>query len=79
MSSYLVAFIVSDFGNVTNTDNPKLIQRVFTAKKNLDQTAYALDEGVKILDAIAKYLDVPYSLTKMDQAAIPNFRAGGLN
>ncbi|XP_055306447.1 aminopeptidase N-like [Sitodiplosis mosellana] len=79
-STYLIAFIVSDFGYTeTNaSDNNPTHQRVFTSKNKLSQTAYALDEGVKILNAISKYVSVPFSLPKMDQAAIPDFRAGAM-
>lgn len=79
MSTYLIAFIVSDFGyNERNaSDTNPTHQRVFTSKNKLSQTAYALEEGVNILNAIAKYVSVPFTLSKMDQAAIPDFRAGG--
>ena len=80
-STYLIAFIVSDFGyieaNVSDT-NPTY-QRVFTSKNKLSQASYALEDGVNILNAIAKYLAVPFTLSKMDQAAIPDFAAGGLH
>lgn len=70
---------MSDFGyvekNISN-DNP-VHQRVYTGKNKLSQTAYALSEGVNILNAIAKYVSVPFTLPKMDQAAIPDFAAGG--
>lgn len=78
MSTYLVAFIVSDFES-TNNNSTALPMRVFTHKSYLKQTTYALSEGEKLLKAIADYVKVPYALSKMDQAAIPDFRAGGSN
>lgn len=80
-STYLIAFIVSDFQYAEKnvSDSNPIYQRVFTSKNKLNQTAYALDEGVKILNAISKYVSVEFTLKKMDQAAIPNFRAGGLH
>lgn len=77
MSSYLIAFIVSDFD--FKKGDKQLVHRVFSAPYLVNQTAYALAEGEVILDAIAKYVNVPYTMPKMDQAAIPQFRAGGTN
>lgn len=81
VSTYLIAFLVSNFGyaekNASDT-NPTQ-QRVYTSKKNLDQTGYALDEGVLLLNTIADYLQVKFTLPKMDQAAIPDFSAGGFH
>lgn len=81
VSTYLIAFIVSDFGYVefNATDDNPTKQRVYANKDYVNQAEYALAEGVSILNAIAKYVQVPFSLEKMDQAAIPQFRAGGLN
>lgn len=78
MSTYLVAFIISDYKNSTinaSVTNPTQ-QSIFTPQEVLNQAKYGLDEGVIILNALEKYLKVPYGLTKIDQAAIPNFRAG---
>lgn len=61
------------------TDDNPTTQRVYANKDYVNQAKYALAEGVSILNAIAKYVQVPFSLEKMDQAAIPQFRAGGLN
>lgn len=78
MSTYLVAFVVSDYGNYTKNaskENPTQ-QSIFTSHDTLKQAQYGLDEGVAILNELEKYLKVPYGLPKIDQAAIPNFRAG---
>lgn len=81
MSTYLVAFIISDYKNLTknaSATNPTQ-QSIFTPPEVLNQAQYGLDEGVAILNALEKYLEVPYGLTKIDQAAIPNFRNGSFN
>lgn len=78
MSTYLVAFIISDYKSFTKAAsemNPTR-QSIFTPQEVLNQAQYGLTEGVALLNAIEKYLQVPYGLTKMDQTAIPNFRAG---
>lgn len=83
MSTYLIAFIVSNFKYneipAGIAENPT-IQRVYTSVNKLNQTTYALNEGVSLLNSISSYLDVPFSLKKMDQVAIPNdyFSAGGI-
>lgn len=78
MSTYLVAFIISDYKNSTinaSATNPTQ-QSIFAPEEMLHQAQYGLHEGVALLNAIEKYLKVPYGLTKIDQAAIPNFAAG---
>lgn len=78
MSTYLVAFIVSDFKYTEyyTTNGSSTAQRVIT--RNLNQTSYALTESIAILNAIEKYLQVSFPLSKLDQAAIPGSRVGGL-
>lgn len=78
MSTYLVAFIISDYKNSTinaSATNPTQ-QSIFAPQEMLHQAQYGLSEGVALLNAIEKYLQVPYGLKKIDQAAIPNFAAG---
>lgn len=77
MSTYLVAFIISDFTSVAS-NNTGIPMKVFTHAEYLSQASYALSEGEKLLKAIADYVNVTYALKKMDQAAIPDFRSGGL-
>lgn len=76
MSTYLIAFIVSDFEYKKN-NGKEFVHRVFSTPKDVCQTPYALAEGEAILNAIANYVKVPFSLPKMDQFAIPDFKAGG--
>lgn len=76
-STYLIAFIVSDFKFVDNPRTSKIRHRVFANPKDYREGQFAVVEGEKILDAIAGYLHVPFSLPKMDQFAIPDFNAGG--
>lgn len=80
MSTYLVAFIISDYVNntINASDKNPTQQSIYTSQETLNQTQYGLTEGVAILNALEKYLNVPYGLPKLDQAAIPDFRAGAM-
>lgn len=55
-----------------------ITHRVFTAQKYINQTEFALSEGVTILKTIEDYLQIPFTLPKLDQAAIPDFSVEGL-
>ncbi|XP_054718668.1 aminopeptidase Ey-like [Uloborus diversus] len=76
MSTYLLAFIVSDFkGNGTE----KGIEfSVWSREAVLDTTAYALDVGPKILQFYEGFFNVKYPLPKTDMVAIPDFSAGAM-
>lgn len=78
VSTYLIAFFVSDYEYTEKvaSDNNPYPQRVFTTKNKLHQTQYALNEGVNVLNAIENYLQVPYSLPKIDQTVVPNYPGG---
>lgn len=78
-STYLIAFIVSNFKFVENSPTSEFRHRVYANPNDYEIGEYAVAEGGRILNAIANYLQVPFSLPKMDQVAIPEFRAGGNN
>lgn len=72
-----MAFIVSDFLFKETTAKDGFKHRVFAKPTQIESAVFATDEGEKILRSIADYLQVNFSLPKMDQAAIPDFNAGG--
>ncbi|XP_074495247.1 endoplasmic reticulum aminopeptidase 1-like isoform X2 [Sebastes fasciatus] len=78
MSTYLVAYIVSDFLSVSKTSRHGVKISVYAVPEKIDQTAYALDAAVKLLDFYNEYFDIPYPLPKQDLAAIPDFEAGAM-
>ncbi|XP_073323015.1 endoplasmic reticulum aminopeptidase 1b [Pagrus major] len=78
MSTYLVAYIVSDFLSVSRTTQHGVKISIYAVAEKIDQTAYALDAAVKLLDFYDDYFDIPYPLPKQDLAAIPDFQSGAM-
>ncbi|MCJ8734507.1 hypothetical protein PDJAM_G00236430 [Pangasius djambal] len=79
MSTYLLAFIVSDFEAIEEMEGEVLI-RIFARKEaiNAGHGQYALNITGKILKFFEKYYNVPYPLSKSDQIALPDFNAGAM-
>lgn len=57
--------------NSNNGNSSPYLHRVFAQPMQIENTAFALDQGEQLLNAHSKYLNVQYTLPKMDQAAIP--------
>uniref|UniRef100_A0A182MRD1 Uncharacterized protein n=1 Tax=Anopheles culicifacies TaxID=139723 RepID=A0A182MRD1_9DIPT len=75
MSTYLLAFVVSDFQYRINGP-----QRVYVRPNAIQEATFALEAGVKILKALDDHLDIPYSayMPKLFQIAVPDFAAGAM-
>uniref|UniRef100_A0A671KCM9 Aminopeptidase n=1 Tax=Sinocyclocheilus anshuiensis TaxID=1608454 RepID=A0A671KCM9_9TELE len=78
MSTYLVAFIVSDFLSISKTSLHGVQISVYAVPEKIDQAEFALDAAVKLLDFYDDYFDIPYPLPKQDLAAIPDFQSGAM-
>ncbi|XP_017267900.1 endoplasmic reticulum aminopeptidase 1b [Kryptolebias marmoratus] len=78
MSTYLVAYIVSDFLSVSRTTQHGVQISIYSVPEKINQTAFALDAAVKLLDFYDDYFDIPYPLPKQDLAAIPDFQSGAM-
>ncbi|KAM3867648.1 endoplasmic reticulum aminopeptidase 1b [Diretmus argenteus] len=78
MSTYLVAFIISDFLSVSKTTQHGIKISAYAVPEKINQTAFALDAAVKLLDFYDDYFDIPYPLPKQDLAAIPDFQSGAM-
>ncbi|CAB3385000.1 Hypothetical predicted protein [Cloeon dipterum] len=77
MSTYLVAFVVSDFAHLeSNPGNTTF--RVWARQDAIEQARYSLEIGPKILDFYEEYFNVPYPLPKMDMIALPDFAGEGM-
>ncbi|KAF3689288.1 Aminopeptidase N [Channa argus] len=79
MSTYLLAFIISDFDFINNTIDNVLI-RIFARKTAIaaGQGDYALNKTGPILNFFEKYYNSSYPLPKSDQIALPDFNAGAM-
>ncbi|SPP87880.1 glutamyl aminopeptidase isoform X2 [Drosophila guanche] len=80
MSTYLAAFVVSDFAHKTTTSsvNPSIEVRTFAPAAQVEKTQYALDIGVGVLDYYINYFNISYPLPKLDLVAIPDFVSGAM-
>uniref|UniRef100_A0A8C1N143 Aminopeptidase n=1 Tax=Cyprinus carpio TaxID=7962 RepID=A0A8C1N143_CYPCA len=78
MSTYLVAYIVSDFLSISKTTLHGVQISVYAVPEKIDQAEFALDAAVKLLDFYDDYFDIPYPLPKQDLAAIPDFQCGAM-
>ncbi|CAH0725375.1 unnamed protein product, partial [Brenthis ino] len=73
MSTYLVAFAVTNFGNMTDNNFS-----VWARKEALPSAAYALEIGPKILKFLEDYYKIKFPLPKIDMIALPDFKAGAM-
>ncbi|OWR41732.1 Aminopeptidase N [Danaus plexippus plexippus] len=73
MSTYLVAFAVTDFGNMSDHNFS-----VWARKEALPSAAYALEIGPKILKFLEEYYKIKFPLPKIDMIALPDFKAGAM-
>lgn len=80
MSSYLVAFIISEFDCSPATIIDDVENSICSRKKTIEQRNWATNITPKILNALNQYTGINYNSTidKLDQVAIPDFAAGGM-
>lgn len=69
MSTYLVAFIVSDFANVSKEDHSVFAKSSLIEEGRGD---YALEIGVDTLSYLEEYTNVSYPIDKMYQVGLPD-------
>ncbi|XP_012944386.1 endoplasmic reticulum aminopeptidase 1 [Aplysia californica] len=80
MSTYLVAFVVCDFKNMTRRtqDGDGVEVRMFAPEDKIYMGSYALEAAVTVLERYNTFFGVRYPLRKLDLIAIPNFSAGAM-
>lgn len=76
MSTYLLAFAVSEFRSIVNSDPTEF--SVYSSQSTLNSMRYALDVGGKALEALEEYVGHNYTLGKMDFIAIDDFLMGAM-
>uniref|UniRef100_A0A3Q1B8L0 Aminopeptidase n=1 Tax=Amphiprion ocellaris TaxID=80972 RepID=A0A3Q1B8L0_AMPOC len=79
MSTYLLAFIVSEFGFIQDNSDDLLV-RIFARKPAIaaGQGDYALNKTGPIMKFFEEYYNYSYPLPKSDQIALPDFNAGAM-
>ncbi|KAM7423677.1 hypothetical protein PAMA_000167 [Pampus argenteus] len=80
MSTYLLAFIVTDFVSIESNQHQDLLIRIWARRKAIEasQGAYALNVTGPILQFYEHYYNISYPLSKSDQIALPDFNAGAM-
>ncbi|VDK47972.1 unnamed protein product [Anisakis simplex] len=78
MSSYLLALTVTDFDYNEGATRRGTRFRVWSRKEALNQTLYALESGIRVLEFYEDYYDIPFPLEKQDMIALPDFAAGAM-
>lgn len=76
MSTYLLAFLVSEFNERANGEF-----YVVARPEYYSQTNYSFEIGQKLLQEYSNYMPIPYykmGVDKMHLAAIPDFSAGAM-
>ncbi|KAI8837566.1 peptidase family M1-domain-containing protein [Chytridium lagenaria] len=78
VSTYLIAFVASNFVYVESASKRGVKVRVFTRPGKKDLGKYALATAVKLLEFFEATYKVNYPLPKLDLIAIPDFGAGAM-
>uniref|UniRef100_F7CVV6 Aminopeptidase n=1 Tax=Ornithorhynchus anatinus TaxID=9258 RepID=F7CVV6_ORNAN len=80
MSTYLLAYIVSEFTNVENKSDNNVQIRIWARPKAIEagHGDYALNKTGPILKFFEDHYNTSYPLPKSDQIALPDFNAGAM-
>jgi aminopeptidase N len=70
MSTYLLAFLISNFEAVEKVENGRTF-RAFTRPGQANNTAFAIETAMEALKLYESTFDVTYTSNKLDQVAIP--------
>nr|CAD7423008.1 unnamed protein product [Timema monikensis] len=75
ISTYLIAFVVSDFVNLSSSDG---FYSTWQRRGAIYQAQYSIDISPFIMKSLVNFTELDYFLPKMDQVAVPDFSAGAM-
>ncbi|EFX81628.1 hypothetical protein DAPPUDRAFT_317254 [Daphnia pulex] len=79
MSTYLVAFLVSEFVGIPSEPGLSNVEfRIWARADARNLTDYARNIGPRVLEFFESFFAIDYPLPKQDMAAIPDFAAGAM-
>jgi len=76
MSTYLLAFIVSEFTNYHVEEHPEF--NIWSQADRIQEVQYAAEIGPKVVSFYEDLFSTKFPLNKMDMAAIPDFQSGAM-
>ena len=78
MSTYLLAFIISELEYLEGKTKDNVKVRIYTTPGKKHRAKLALDVTIKSLEYYNNYFKIKYPLPKLDLIAIPDFEAGAM-
>lgn len=80
MSSYLLAFVISDLESVTNAETKQAdetLHRIWVRPDSVSKAWFALQTADRTLKELERYLNFKFALPKLDSTGIP-FKTGAM-
>jgi aminopeptidase N len=76
MSTYLVAFLVSEFEKVSSATKRGVKVSVYSRPEFIADTSLSVQVAADSLDFYEEWFGIQYPLPKLDSVAVPDFAAG---
>lgn len=74
MSSYLVAFVVSDFDSVSNEASKtpdQVLQTIYVRPGDVPRTDFSMAMSQEVLHQLEGFVSIKYDLPKLDSVDVP--------